>query len=187
MAFLTTYTQFVGDINVSNSAPSFSEGANLATMINTYEQEYLTEVLGYELFKAFDAAYNIVTPPVSGIWYDLANGAEFTDSLGRLNKWQGFKTAPFNPIAYYVYYRLLASNSIIITGHGASVAKTENSVIVSPTPKMIRAYNKMVDFTMILDDFLTVNIADYADYTGYVNGYQNGNMNFFKYQNLLGL
>ena len=45
----------------------------------------------------------------------------------------------------------------------------------------------MVDFTMILDDFLTVNIADYADYTGYVNGYQNGNMNFFKYQNLLGL
>ena len=187
MAFLTTYTQFVGDINVPNSAPSFNEGANLATMINTYEQEYLTEVLGYEMFKDFDAAYNIVTPPVSGIWFDLANGAEFTDTYDRLNKWQGFKTAPFNPIAYYVYYRLLASNHVLITGNGAVISKSENSIPVSPNLKMVRAWNKMVDYTIILDAFITANIADYPDYTGYVNGYQLGNSNFFRYQNLLGL
>lgn len=185
---ITSYLNFVGDINIPNIGTGDPSRDYLDTMIERHESQFLSDVLGYELTKLLITDQDVVTPP-TGIYYDLLHGKEFTDSLGRLNKWEGFLSVVYNPIAYYVYYMIQQDSFSTTSGTGEARPKSENSDIHTPHDKMVRAWNTMVDINSVLHDFLTVNLSDYPSYEG-VRGPRDlswGNRKYFTKNNLLGI
>jgi hypothetical protein len=104
-------------------------------------------------------------------------------------------------IANYIYVKWLEDRQDYATGVGQKKAKSENAEDASPTRKICRAWNEMVDLNFILDDFLTQNAADYPDYIGItgpvLSGYFDtlywnsltdyGNRIFYTKRNIFGL
>jgi hypothetical protein len=163
----TQSSHFVGLINLPNTASSYPyEGANLVLDTTTYESIYLSKIFGYKMAKDLIAAMLVVTPPTSGIWFDLANGKEFTDSNGDLNKWLGFKTIGFNPIANYVYDQIVRNNVTHMTGLGTQKPNIANNTAASPRAKLTTAWNQMVEFNWTLHEFIEANKASYPNYLG---------------------
>jgi len=187
------YTDFVGQISIPNSAPSDTEGANLALFIAKYEAKFLTDVLGYKMAQDFTTA--IALNPTSGVWFDLWKGAEFTDTYGRLNKWCGFRNNDsLLSIANYIYVQYIEQTQTSTTGLGEKRTETTNAVAATPIWKICQAWNDMVDLNRVLNDFLVVNQADYPDYVGFNSplnltaGYgTNDNYQYFKKRNILSI
>ena len=163
----TQSSHFVGVINLPNTAPSYPyEGANLVLDITNNESIYLSKILGYKMAKDFIAAMLVTTPPTSGVWFDLANGKEFTDTIGNLNKWMGFKTIGFNPIANFIYDQVVRNNNISMTGLGAQSPNVANNTATSPRAKLANSWNTMVDLNWLLHEYIQANKALYPDYLG---------------------
>lgn len=185
---ITSYLNFVGDLNIPNIGSGDPNRDYLDKMIERHEPQFLSDLLGYELANLMIEDQDVETPP-TGIYYDLLHGKEFTDSLGRLNKWEGFLSEVYNPIAYYVYYLVQQDSFSTTTSIGETRPKMENSEVYTPIEKMNRAWNTMVDINCVLHDFLTVNAEDYPEYRG-VEGPRDlswGNRKFFTKQNALGI
>lgn len=179
----TQTSHFVGDINLPTSSPSFPyEGVQLLVEMPYYESIFLSQLLGYKMTKDLQTAY-AGTPPTSGIWYDLAQGKEFTDSLGRLNKWMGFVTIGYNPIANFIYCKIQEKRQTQTTGIGEQKPNVSGNQAVSANTKIVRAWNDMVDWNNILYDFLTINKALYPDYIGV----DNTNIGLYTKENLFGI
>lgn len=186
MPTLTQYDFFTGTINLPNSAPTNPEGAELSLFIERDEQNYLVEVLGYELAsKVIDAIQPLATPTQA--ISDLINGKEYTDKHGRLNKWPGFKTKGWSPIACFIYCKVMDHRISSTTGLGEMAPNTENMSSTSPSVKIVRAWNQMVELNWILDDFLNQNISDYPEYDGLNSITGGGSWQFFKKRNFIGI
>jgi hypothetical protein len=65
----------------------------------------------------------------------------------------------------YIYWFYLSDQSIQQTSLGASQSKKQNAVTVSPYPKMVRAWNEMVDINRKFHKFMIDNSATYPEYT----------------------
>lgn len=154
---------FIGNIEIMNTdASDVSERLDL--FINKYESKFLTELLGRETYKLFNAAITYNTPPTAPTatspFDALLAGQEFTDSDGELNKWGGFynnelgDTYLSSPIANYIYWNWMRESSTINSGVGVVEAKVENSTMVLPTELMARAWNEMVDQLWVFDNLL---------------------------------
>ena len=163
MATIITSSYFVGEIAIPNSAPSNPEGAELDLFIQKYEAKFLSELLGYELAKLVIEA---IEPPAntSGVIYDLINGKEYTDSLGDLNKWPGWKNVGQSAIANYIYTQYMRSAVSQTTSLGEKRTKSENMADFTPTYKIVKAWNDMVDLNSVMHEFLIVNEVDYPTY-----------------------
>lgn len=186
---ITDSTHFVGEINLPNLDTGSPQLSYLQTMIDRHEPSYLSDVLGYELAQLLIEDQGVASPPTSGVYYDLLQGKEFTDSLGRLNKWEGFASPVYNPIAHYIYCLVLRDSHSTFNGIGVTRPKSENSEIYSPHEKITYAWNRMVDINCVLHDFLTQNIDDYPSYEG-VRGPRDlswGNRKYFTRENMLGI
>jgi hypothetical protein len=182
---LTTLTHFnAQSINIPNNTPTDNDGVALALLCNEKESEYLTYMLGYSLFSQLHTAYiDLETneTPLPKRWFDLVNGVEFTDSLGRLNQWLGFIKIGTSPIANYIYYHWQKNRVTQTTGTGEQASKLANNTAVSPDDKMINAWNDMVNWNTTLHDFLTQNKTIYPAYEPYLEA------NLLTYQNRLGI
>lgn len=200
MSSIIDYTYFKGDINIPNVAPGKEGANNLDLHINTYESEFLTEFFGYRMYA--DLLSNISSNPASGIWFDLWKGADFVDSNGLANYWTGLvgdtigENYKFSPIANYVYWHRMRQRSSQTVGIGEVVSLSENSMPISPADKMVRAWNKMVQWNWILHDFILNNKEDYPNYIGLkfpplsnprIGAALNGNQRLFITQNTFGL
>jgi len=159
---ITLYTHFIGNINLPNTSPDIAEGEALAVSIAKYEPQFLTNVLGFALYELFLANID----EGSGVYHDLLVGADFTDKLGRANHWQGLNNAGFNPIANFIYYKVMNEKFSNTMGIGERRANAENMGNGSPLSKMVSAWNEMVEWLWIMDDFLRQNSTDYPDYIG---------------------
>jgi hypothetical protein len=84
-------TYFIGELNVPNT-DQVSVGELLDWFIEKYETEFLSKVLGYELYKALKAG--LIVPVVDQKWTDLIEGVEYTNLSGRLTFWKGLVTQP---------------------------------------------------------------------------------------------
>jgi len=140
-----------------------TEGQELiADFIETYEEEYLKKVLGYDLWKAFDAGIAGSGTPDQR-WLDLLDGLEFT-YLSRNYKWEGFSTANKTPIANYVYYKWMEDTAEHNTLVGTAVQVVDNNSRVNAVTKMVDAWNRMVDMNRTLWMFLKANEGDYPEW-----------------------
>ncbi|HXS55730.1 MAG TPA: hypothetical protein VN726_06375, partial [Hanamia sp.] len=71
------------------TSPAVVASVNL--FIEKYEEDLLTTLLGYPLYKAF--MLGLADDPIDQKWVDLLNGAEYTYN-GRLRKWGGILQVP---------------------------------------------------------------------------------------------
>jgi len=160
---LIDWSYFIRDIYVANSNvnnPASPQGGELRDFIY-YEDKFLTEILGYELYK--DLLANLTDVKYTR----LIEGAEFTDSCGRLNKWSGFSNAEkISPIANFIYVELLSHRASNNSGVGVVGTDVENGHRTSPSDKIISAWNKMVDLNWVMHDFIMKNKAAYPIYIG---------------------
>ena len=88
-------TYFIGELNIPNANGTANNNAVPALLdqfIEKYEVKFLTEVLGYELYKALKAG--MLEDPVPQKWTDLVQGVEYTDTASNLRFWPGLITQP---------------------------------------------------------------------------------------------
>jgi hypothetical protein len=179
---------FIGEINVPNSGQE-SIGEVLDMFIEKYEHDYLTNVLGLDLFKDFIAGLDVVSPATPDAkWLNLLYGAEYTDG-NRTYRYRGliekpaYKAPKFtdgdlemlaisdqdpvnyrSPIAYYIYYMFAKNNASMSTTMGEAVPTVENARITSPAVKMSYAWNEMSERTAELIEFLTNQVDVYPNW-----------------------
>lgn len=186
MANITTISLFVGDINIPNIATGQPDANAFALFINKYEPQLLSEVLGYTLAKDLLTAFN--DDETSGIYFDLWNGAEFTDKHGRANKWPGFLTIGWSLIANYIFCKWMEETASYNTGNGEKVTNASNATNALVTTRISNAWNNMVKLLLIMDDYLVQNASDYPDYEGRTAwGAEYGNRKYYEKGNCLGI
>lgn len=135
--------------------------ADINQFIAQYEPEYLQKVLGYDLWKAFTEGIAGSGEP-DARWLSLLEGAEFTYQ-SRNYKWPGFEAKP-SPISQYIYYMHQEDGALDTVLAGTSTGNTENATRVAPAPKMIDAWNKMVELNILLWNFLYANKETYPEW-----------------------
>lgn len=191
------YTYFRGEITIAQLSQA-SVREDLQLLINKYEQRYLKQLLGLDMYNAFMAGID----PISGAdqkWLNILQGVEYEHN-GNTYEWIGFENdLKESPIANYVYYKYITKEVELTTGIGQVVPKAENAVIASAVPKLTRAWNEMVDWQRGLIRYLDDNRSlypewrPYTDYSrwywGYDNNYCNRNRwpEIFHKKNTLGL
>lgn len=78
---------FYGDLDIAQK--SFGPvSSNLNWFINQYEPVFLLELMGYELYTAFQAGI-IVMPTPDPKWTDLLYGAAYTNRQNKPDRWKG--------------------------------------------------------------------------------------------------
>jgi hypothetical protein len=159
---ITLTSHFTGIINIANTSSSYAEGEALAGFITKYEPIFLKEILGYTLYNLFITNID----DVSGEYYDLLNGAAYTDANNVATYWDGLNGVGLNPIANFIFYMYQNDLSYQNTSMGVMQVKGENMVNANPNPMMVKAWNEMVKMCWKMHDFLTINEADYPDYIG---------------------
>lgn len=138
-------TYFVGEINIPNIA---ANATSLAQAIGQYEKEILIDLLGYKLYSL------LVTDctgeggvPVTQIYLDLVNGAEFTHTFSGVEttlKWNGLKnTAKQSLIAYYVYFKYVEREVTHLSGTGVIMTPSGKGLRASSVNKLIAAWERM--------------------------------------------
>ncbi len=140
------YTYFKGDIYIPNLNKT-EVLENLNNFIAEYEKKILIDLLGYDLYKNFTEGIEADSPAQK--WLDLRDGKEYTvdyDGSEYTVKWAGLKNAEKESLlAYFTYFYLVRSGAISLTGIGAVVNQSDNSNTVSPSSRIINAWNKGVE------------------------------------------
>lgn len=154
-------TYFTGKINLPQIGTT-DGNEQVLEFIQTYEPEFLQKLLGHDLWKAFSDGIQ-GSGPYAQRWNDLLNGKEFSYG-GRNYTWTGLLSKP-SSIAQYVYYQFQEYQAQSTTLVGDAAPKTTNAQRVNPVPKMISAWNAMVDNNRLLAAFLNANAAVYPEWT----------------------
>lgn len=176
-------TYFFGPLNIAQKA---TVASSLSEFIAEHEDKLLTDLLGYELYKAYKVGIAVSTPEAK--WTDLRDGKEYEKRNGIPSKWKGLKftegTAKKSLIANYVYWHWLENEASLTSGTGEKSAISENAVNVSPAGKMVNAWNQMVYWNWELVEFLLSNPDDYPEF---INHYSRIPKSILKKQNLFGI
>lgn len=131
---------FIGEILLTNKTDLAAE---YTSIITKYEKEILISLLGYELYNA------MINDQETEPYKSLIEGSEFEltfDGITQTLKWEGLKnSAKESLIAYYCYYKYQQKEFIMPSAVGAIKPDAENSEIVSPYPKMVQAWNNLIN------------------------------------------
>jgi hypothetical protein len=88
-------TYFIGELNIPNANGTANNNAVPALtdwFIEKYEEKFLKELLGHELYKALKAG--MLEDPVPQKWTDLIEGVEYTDTASKIRFWPGLIIQP---------------------------------------------------------------------------------------------
>lgn len=136
MPFIVSKSAFENELYVAGKEDAFSSTCiRLCDMIERYEPEYLSKVLGYGFYKEVLAALGDGSN-VEQKYKDLVDGVDYTVS-GVLYQWRGLR----HYTASYIYYWYMRMNFTDTTLVGEVSQKGENSIGVSVSDKMVKAYN----------------------------------------------
>lgn len=124
------------------------DNINTQSYITKEEPIILRKILGYELYKEFKAALDGGSPAEK--WTNLRDGAEYTDSNGYLQKYDGI----YLIIADYVFNEIVGDKQNYPTDSGVKMGGTENAENYSPRYKQRYAQNDMVDRIAVMDHFI---------------------------------
>ncbi len=142
-----------------------TENSSFAQFIVDKEEEQLTKIIGYAMYKAFIDGLAVL-PTIDPIWVSLRDGAEYVEGTGTsaiAYKYSGMKKL-FIPFIYAMWLKTTFDSW---TGSGVNVPKLENSDVLSPALRISNAYNAHVKLVgkhhvkNSLHGFLAVNVANY--------------------------
>jgi hypothetical protein len=163
------YTYFTGNLTIAQLSQS-EVVADLNILIEREEPAYLKKLLGLGFYRAFEAGID----PISGAdqrWLDILQGVEY-EYNGTDYEWIGLENSQKqSPIANYIYTKYLEKEVVQSTGIGQVKPATENGSLASITPKVVRAWNEMVDWEYALIRFLHENAAIYPEWKPYSTNY----------------
>jgi hypothetical protein len=140
-------TYFINDINLPGDV--LTNNSNFNNIIARYEPEVLTDLLGYELYKALLADLDGNGNPVTQRFIDLIDGAEFSFEFCGYTintKWNGLRNSDKTSlISYYTYFEYREDNDTFYASGAQVEALTENSTNIGQIAKLTDIYNKMVE------------------------------------------
>lgn len=143
---------FFGDITVAQkSDPAVT--ADLQWFIDEYEPKLMLSLLGYELYRDFKAG--LQEDPIPQKWLDLLYGKEYTNSTGKLTKWEGLLQVAdtLNPGTY-----IPDDIEIIITGGLIGGNTYTNTFLSGKSFRVVqRAVGNLGSDVTINDDGFTLN------------------------------
>lgn len=162
-------TYFTGNLTIAQlSQPEVRD--DLELLIAREEPKYLKLLLGLGFYNAFIDGID----PISGAeqrWLDLLNGIEY-EYNSRDYEWIGFENdLKQSPIANYIYAQYLKNLVETMTGVGTVKPATENGSLASATPKIVRAWNEMVEWQKGLIRYLRENRSIYPEWKPYSSNY----------------
>lgn len=108
---------------------------NLQVFIDEFEPVFFRKLLGTDL--ANDFIVGIELEPIPKKWIDLSNTLK-----------------PM--VKCYVYYWFIRNKVTLTSGTGEVKPQNENSIIVTGTNKMVKAWNKMVDNVHLFEPDTTI-------------------------------
>lgn len=159
------YTYFRGEITIAQKS-QLEVREDLQLLINKYEPVYLKQLMGFALYTAFIAGID----PISGAeqrWIDLLEGVVY-EANGRDYEWMGFENnLKESVIANFVYSKYIQKEIEQTTGIGQVRPTAENAVIVSALPKIVRAWNEMVNWQKAFIHYLDQNKSVYPEWKPY--------------------
>lgn len=144
--------------------PQAGLSSQLTAFIASEQEAGLKRILGLRLYKEFEAGLDEVSPNAK--WTSLRDGAEY-ECDGNLYEWVGFKKA----LVPYIYARWLRETADSVAGTGVAVAKVENAETISPSQRIVKAWNEfhsyiggIADECNTLYGFLRSNAGDYPNH-----------------------
>lgn len=162
---------FIGDNNVPNTDYD-DVSSSLEYLINVHEKYYLNAVLGEPLARLLIAAME--AEPVAAPYEKILNGTLYTSINGQEYQWEGLRnTSTFlSPIADYVYYWWLRNGVTQSSGIGEVVNGSMMASPASSKGKQAEAWNRMVDKSLYLFDYLRANRALFPTFSYFTYGYK---------------
>ena len=183
MPNIVDISYFFGDLTIAQKSDA-AVSSSLTWFIDEMEPKLLTDLMGYELKKLYDAGITGSIPK----YIDIRDGKEYTNRSGILTKWRGLKfldgTAKKSLIANYIYWHWLQNENTITTGTSEKIANSPAAINVSSSQKMVRAWNQMVDWINELAEFLLTYPVDYPEFQ---NHYGRIPRSLYKKQNVFGI
>jgi len=153
---LVDYTYFDCSVNISGIAgtsdPVLAKRTELQTYINRYEKEALINILGDDLYTAFQAG---LTGTVAARWLTLK--AVLIDT-----------TAKTSPLANYVWYKWQQTHQQITTASGDRQTNTENMGAHQNDMLYCYVWNDIPAFLPDFYEWIDANVATYPEYDGNV-------------------
>jgi hypothetical protein len=131
-----------GKIKIANVAQE-DVAADLQIFINDYEPEYLTYLLGADLYA--DLVAGLAIDPIPAKWTALVEQISVA-------------------VANYIYWFYMRDNNTQTVAMGETKGKSANAGAALPDEKLIRAWNEMVKLSYNTVQFIKDNPTDYGDY-----------------------
>lgn len=148
MANLIDTSYFIGEISLPGQVLTGTL-ADINPYIVKYEREALIQLLGYTLYKELKAEIDSVPQTYTDKWSRLVNGYEYEiDYLGDtyLVKWNGLiNSDKVSLLAYYIYFKYVQFHVTHTSGFGELIQNAENASKISPSQKMVNAWNRFID------------------------------------------
>lgn len=159
---------FRGDINIPGTTTT-AVSERLTWFCEKLETELLQKLLGYSMWKAFDADMKKSADQQDQKWKDLRDGKEYNDLTGTVRKWKGLLAnqgglVKTSVISLYVYYWWVRDNVSNTTAIGEIQSESENGKKVTPALKLSRAWNEMSSWVEELILFMDANKATYPEW-----------------------
>lgn len=139
---------FIGEMNVPNTDQA-STASLLQVYIDQYEPEYLTALLGPDLYAAFKDG--LLLQPVPQEWTDLQNQLIVINGASKVS-----------PITNYVYFFFTRRATYNNTGAGITQPAYENATVVDSKIETARAWNQMNKLSFTVYKFLITNCLVYG-------------------------
>ncbi len=111
---LIDQSYFVGELNIPNTGTEAIQ-ERLVLFIENCEPEFLRQILGYPLYKAF--IQGLTGMPIAQKWIDLLQGVEYTNLSNRLTRWRGLITLPPDQLNTIT----VSSEIEVVVGRGTKV------------------------------------------------------------------
>jgi hypothetical protein len=155
-------TYFIREIHLPGENVS-GNNEDLAAYITQYEKEVLTELLGYDLYKALKVEIDKGPGNYDEPWKSFIEGAEYTVESGSepyTVKWNGLtNTELISLISYYIYFNYMRDLVTKTAMIGETLSLAENSQRISPSDKMANAWNRHLELYGSRGDGLLVPSA----------------------------
>lgn len=161
MIYLINSDFFVDGLDIPNTGKD-DVSVRLSGFIAQYEVECLRQILGYPLYKLFNA--EVQSGTYSERFQNLLDGADYTVN-DRLRNWQGLVRSEDNDddepilrislIANYIYWFWMDDAATKSTGVGATgKMDVQAGKSVTPADKMVKAWNSFSAQTQAMISFL---------------------------------
>lgn len=184
MAAITTINQFKGELYLPNvTIASRAEAIRLNDSIEHYEPVFLKTIFGYDLYTLFTAGLLSTDP----LYEAIRDGGTYFDLNGIEQEWLGFTSEHYNPIANYIYFNHRKNYTTDTQGTGEYSNTQEDGTTASVYPKMVNAWNDMVDMNKALHGYLYANASSYPSYRYLTSDTDGKYIELFTYINTLNL